>query len=30
VDFEHQTDLTGHTPRSFEDFTRETAKMWKE
>ncbi len=29
-DIERQTELTGHAPRSFEDFARETAKMWKE
>lgn len=29
-DIERQTKLTGHAPRSFEDFARETAKMWKE
>ncbi len=29
-DIERQTELTGHAPRSFEDFARETAKTWKE
>jgi uncharacterized protein YbjT (DUF2867 family) len=28
ADIERQTKLTGHAPRSFEDFTKETAKVW--
>lgn len=29
TDIERQTKLLGHAPRSFEDFTRETARTWK-
>ncbi len=29
-DIKRQTELTGHAPRSFEDFARETAKTWQE
>lgn len=29
ADIERQTRMCGHTPRGFEDFTRETAKMWR-
>lgn len=29
ADIERQTRMLGHTPRGFEDFTRETAKMWR-
>jgi uncharacterized protein YbjT (DUF2867 family) len=29
ADIERQTNLLGHAPRSFEEFTAETARMWK-
>ena len=29
-DIERQTELTGHAPRSFEDFAREMAETWQE
>jgi len=29
ADLERQTKLLGHAPRRFEDFAKETAKMWK-
>jgi len=29
-DLERQTKLLGHPPRNFDDFARETAKMWQE
>lgn len=30
ADIERQTELTGHAPRSFEDFAREMAETWQE